>query len=202
MPLRIMLAVALLVAPATLHDASPAQAGASCTQASFREPPATIRVFRMHRRGSKVRSRVDTVWFKTYVARVMASGAWPAYKPMESLKVGAIAIKQYAWYLILHHQRGYSLRGQCYDIRDGDQLYRPPFQVHSRILKAVNATWDVRLIKNDRFIRTGWSGSGGRCAQFTDGWHLPEDGISACAREGWSWRRIVRKYMAPVEIVG
>jgi peptidoglycan hydrolase-like amidase len=196
-----MLAVALLVAPATLHDASPAQAGASCTPAGYHRPPSTIRVFRMHRRGSKVRSRVETVYFKTYVGRVMASGAWPAHKPMESLKVGAIAIKQYAWWHILHHERGYELRGECYDIRDGDQLYRQPFHLHSRIREAVDETWNVRLIKNRRLIRTGWTGDGGRCAQVTDGWHLLEDGVTACAKQGWRWRRIVRKYLAPVRIV-
>ena len=201
MPLRIMLAVALLVAPATLHDVSPAQAGGSCTHASYKEPPATIRVFRMHRRGSSNRSRIDIVPFKTYVGRVMAAGAWPAGKPTESLKVGAIAIKQYAWWHVLHHQPGYHLRGHCYDIRDSDQLYRRPFLVHSRIRDAVDATWDVRLLKHHRFIRTGWSGFGGGCARLTDGWHLLEDGVSACARRGWTWQRIVRRYLAPVRII-
>jgi len=151
----------------------------------------------MHRRGSSVPARVEVVPFRTYVGRVMASGAWPAGLPRESLKVGAIAIKQYAWWHVLNHQSGYRLRGTCYDIRDGDQYYKGSVHIHSRIKAAVDATWDVSLRKSGRFFRTGWSGGGRGCGSSYDGWHLPENATTACARKGWGWKRILHRYLDP-----
>lgn len=183
--------------PAQAGDAVPASADGRCTRhTSYRVPPGTIRVFISHRRGSSVPAHVVTVSFRRYVSRVMNGGAWPAYKPMESLKVGAIAIKQYAWWHVLHHQRGYSFRGVCYDIRDGDQLYRQPFRAHSKTWVAIDATWGVSLRKRGRFFRTGWSGG-----RIDDGWHLGEDTVTALARRGWKWRRIVTQLLRPVTVV-
>ena len=181
----------------TVAAAARVQASGCTTWSSRTRPPDTIRVFRMHRRGSSVPARIDVIPFRTYVGRVMASGAWPAHLPRESLKVGAIAIKQYAWWYVLHHQSGYRLRGQCYDIKDGDQYYRGGVRVGSRIKAAVDATWTVSLRKSGRFFRTGWSGGGGDCGSRYDGWHLPENGVTACARDGWGWRRILRHYLDP-----
>ncbi len=167
-----------------------------CTQSGdYRTPPRFIRVFIHHRRGSSIPARVERVPFKVYVSRVMNAGAWPARKPIESLKVGAIAIKQYAWWHVLHHQRGYVWRGRCYDIRDGDQLYRPPFISHTKTWYAIETTWPVQLRKGGRLFRTGWRGNSGR-----DGWHLYEDTITRLAKRGWSWRRIVHQQLDPVTI--
>ncbi len=200
----LMLAIVLSVpsassVPGTGIDGEAAlmQSSGCTTWTSRTKPPETIRVFRLHRRGSSVPARIDVVPFKTYVQRVMASGAWPATLPRESLRVGAIAIKQYAWWYVLHHQRGYRLRGQCYDIRDGDQYYRGGVAIHSRIKAAVEATWSVSLRKSGRFFRSGWSGGGSGCGSAYDGWHLPENGTTACARKGWSWQRILRRYLDP-----
>jgi hypothetical protein len=152
-------------------------------------------VFISHRRGSSEPAHIVTVPFRRYVSRVMNGGAWPAHKPLESLKVGAIAIKQYAWWHVLHHQPGYTWRGRCYDIRDGDQLYRAPFRSHSRVWRAIDATWSVSLRKRGRFFRTGWSGG-----RIDDGWHLGEDTVTRLARHGWGYRRIIRRLLAPVDI--
>jgi hypothetical protein len=182
---------------ASVGEAALARSSGCASWSDRTRPPDTIRVFRMHRRGSSVPARIDVVPFKTYVERVMASGAWPAYLPRESLRVGAIAIKQYAWWYVLNHQRGYRLHGRCYDIRDGDQYYRGAVRVHSRIQAAVDATWGVSLRKSGRFFRTGWSGGGRGCGSAYDGWHLPENGTTACARKGWGWERILRRYLDP-----
>lgn len=194
------LCLSILLAVSPMSDAVPrdpeARAGAQCTRwASYRTPPRTIRVFVGHRRGSGVPAHVATVSLRRYVSRVMNGGAWPAGKPMESLKVGAIAIKQYAWWMVMHHQRGYSWRGACYDVRDGDQLYRAPFRSHSRTWAAIDATWSVSLRKRGRFFRTGWSGG-----RIDDGWHLGEDTVTDLARRGWKWRRIVNRLLRPVEV--
>lgn len=158
-------------------------------------PPAYLRVFRIHRRGSSVPAHIDRVPFRLYVERVMASGAWPARLPYASLQVGAIAIRQYAAWHIAHHQRGYSWHGRCYDIRDGDQLYRPPVELHHRIRDAVASTWGIWLRKGGRLFRTGWRGNAGR-----DGWHLYEDTTSSLARHGWGWLAIIRQQLSPVKI--
>jgi peptidoglycan hydrolase-like amidase len=177
---------------------SHATEASSCTGWTSRTtPPKTIRVFRLHRKGSSVPAHIDTVDFSVYVKRVMASGAWPAYKPMESLKVGAVVIKQYAWWMILNHQSGHSWKGRCYDITDSEQYYRSNVDVHSRIKAAVNDTWSVSLRKGGRFFRTGWSGEGTSCGSRYDGWHVYEGGVTACARKGWGYVHILHRYLDP-----
>jgi hypothetical protein len=153
-------------------------------------PPRTIRVFISHKRGSSVPAHIVKVSLKTYVSRVMNGGAWPAYKPLESLKVGAIAIKQYAVWHIRHPQPGYTWRGHRYD-----KLYRRPFKSHSRTWYAIESTWNVQLRKKGRLFRTGWRGGSGK-----DGWHLYEDTVSRLARWGHPWRVIIRAQLSPVEI--
>src|SRR5689334_1956630 len=111
---RIALALVLSFAPIGVAVRHVDAAGQTCTRSGdYRTPPRSIRVFISHRRGSSVPARIVTVSLRTYVSRVMNGGAWPAHKPIESLKVGAIAIKQYAWWHVLHHQRGYRWRGRC-----------------------------------------------------------------------------------------
>lgn len=197
--LCVLMLALLLSAPSTasIETAATAKTSGCANWSSRAQPPPTIRVFRLHRRGSSVPARIDVVPFPTYVQRVMASGAWPGQLPMESLNVGAIAVKQYAWWYVLNHQHGYSLRGHCYDIRDGDQYYRGNAHVNSRIKAAVATTWAVSLRKSGRFFRTGWSGGGRGCGSSYDGWHLSENSVTACARSGWGWRRILHRYLDP-----
>ena len=199
MTLRALMLALLLAAPSAVSIETVATAtSSSCTDWSSRtSPPPTIRLFRMHHRGSSVPAHIDVVSFKSYVQRVMASGAWPGSRPLESLKVGAIAIKQYAWWYVLNHQRGYDLHGHCYDIRDGDQYYRGNARPNARIKEAVQATWAVSLRKSGRFFRTGWTGGGSHCGSADDGWHLSENAITRCAQRGWTWRRIVVHYLDP-----
>ena len=190
-----MLALALLTTAPPSEPVNEYGYAPSCARWTSRTtPPRTIRVFRadLH--------RVDRVPFRLYVQRVMASGAWPAYKPLESLKAGAVVITQYAWWEALRgHRTGW---GQCFDIRDGGwgQFYRGSVYVHSKIRRAVDAVWGTTLRKHGRFIRTGWRGYGGSCASWTDGWRLMEDGATSCARRGMGWRRILRVYLDPVAI--
>lgn len=160
-------------------------------------PPPEVRVY------LPAQHQIVTVPFRTYVVRVMAAGAWPSNRPFASLQLGAIAIKQYAWYEILHPSADKVWRGQCYDIRNGGdgQLYQRNSGLRNGTKKqqrAVDTTWAYSIIKNKRFFRTGWrDGSGEKCGGITDGWHLFEDGVSDCARKGYSWREIARTYYAP-----
>ncbi len=195
---ELALVAAIAAATGAVPDAVDA-GGSSCTGYTSRTtPPQTIRVFRIHRRGSSVPARVETWSFRRYVGQVMNSGAWPAH-PRASGIVGAIAVKQYAWWMVLHHQPGYSWKGRCYDIRDGDQYLRPavrPWDIPNRATRSVvDASWPVSLRKRQRLFRTGWSGE--RCR---DGWHLCEDSVTALARRGWGWRRIIHWALDPVTI--
>lgn len=207
--IAVMLAIAPVGTSPTDIGITEAAAAAASTKSCYAEPPRTIRVFRIHRRGSSIPARVDTVGFRTYVMRVMASGAWPAYKPMESLKAGAAAIYMRALYFVCHPQKGYRWRGKRYDIHDGSprkalrrhgadagQLYRGPWVIHSKIRRAVDAIWGIRLVKRDgRMAKPQWSGDGGRCGSGKTGNRLPEDAVTRCAKAGWSWQRIVAYYL-------
>ena len=133
---------------------------------------------------------------------------------MESLKAGALAIKQRAHWFVCHPQKGYRWRGQRYDIHNGSarkglwgtgadqgQLYRGPWRIHSRIKRAVDAIWDYRIVKHGRQGKPQWSGDGGRCGSSVYGNRLPEDAVTRCAKAGWSWRRIIAYYLRRARVV-
>jgi hypothetical protein len=121
-----------------------------------------------------------------------------------ALAVGAVAVKQYAWYYTLkgHHRDWYRTRsGICYDVRDdvSDQLFRPGRSgPTSRQLRAIESTWRLTLRKRGRFFLTGYrAGNRVRCARDADGWHLFQASIEDCARRGWSRHRIQNAYYSP-----
>lgn len=158
----------------------------------------TVRVFMIHRKGSTRPAYIRTVGVSRYVETVMASGAWPGSKPYQSLKVGAIAIKQYVRWHICHPQRDHVWRGKRYDIHQSAQLFLPTrvSRINDRIRRAVDATEHIFLRKNGRLFRTGWRGNSGR-----DGWHLYEDTVTRLARRGWGYKRIIHAQLDPVRIV-
>jgi hypothetical protein len=175
--------------------------------------PRNIAVFMIHYRGSSRRAYIDHPGFKTYVGKVMASGASPAYKPIAVLKAMALTIKQRAHWFICHPQRGYTWRGQHYDIHNGSarkalrgradsgQLYKPSAKVHSRIKRAVNEIWHLRLVRhNGNQGKPQWSGDGGRCLAVTTGNRLLDDGATDCAKRGRGWRWIIAKYLSSLEV--
>ncbi len=91
-------------------------AGAACTPwTSEYVPPPTIRVLRTERDEvpPEVVGTVQEVDFRDYVATVMAV-EWPEHYPLETLKVGAIATRQYAWYQVIRP------RGKTVQLPDPD----------------------------------------------------------------------------------
>lgn len=192
-------AVAVATVLALPQAAVPAPVGAaSCTGwISKTIPPPSIKVLRSGK------NRVDTVDFRTYVADVMASGEWPTHLKPATLEAGAVATKQYAWYYALkgNHRAGYKRNGRCYDVRDDtrDQLYRPDrTDPTNKQHRAVGATWRLTLRKGGRFFLTGYrAGSVGKCAADANGWKLYARSVEACARKGWSRKRIQDRYYAP-----
>jgi hypothetical protein len=190
------LSAASLAVPTAPIDA--VQAGSCTGWRSRTVPPRTIRVLRT---STGTVQRVD---FRRYVGEVMASGEWPTWMPRSALAVGAVAVKQYAWYYALkgHHRDWYRTRsGACYDVRDdvADQLFRPGRSGPTRKqLQAIESTWQLTLRKRGRFFLTGYrAGNRVRCARDADGWHLFQASVQDCARRGWSRHRIQLAYYSP-----
>ena len=125
---------------------------------------------------------------------------WPSAWPMESLRAGAIAIKQYAWYYAMHY-RGGTGTGGCYDVSDNanDQVYAPEKQTPAAThIQAVESTWAESITKNGSFILTGYrSGNDVSCGADADGSHLYQKGARRCALDGKSGEDILRVYFDP-----
>src|SRR5436190_20828768 len=119
-------------------------AASSCSNwTSESTPPPTIRVFR-HLSGD-----VDVVEFKAYAKNVL-SREWIGSWTTESLRSGAQAVRNYAWYQVLHWRGGVNGDGECFDVRDDtwDQVYDPTKPVWSTAAAAVDDTWGWRIYKS------------------------------------------------------
>lgn len=197
-----------------------------CTKwKSTMTPPKTIRVLRTAATspGAKVKGTVQTVDFYEYVATVMAA-EWPERYPIETLKAGAIATKQFAWYYIKYPRGGIKWKNgkkHCYDVVDStiDQWYRPEKygpgkdlwpDVGSKIRQAMDATWDQSLRKfrhgtqSSRFFLTGYrAGSGSaECGEDRTGFKLFHNSTRKCGYDGLKYHEILRLYLNPsLEIV-
>jgi peptidoglycan hydrolase-like amidase len=194
----VRIAPAMLAICASLYlsvivvPASPVAAagGERCTDWTSRsEPPPTIRVYRV------TEGFVETVDFKDYVIRVV-SREWNV-KQTALRNAGAQAAKQYAWYHVLRY-RGGMYEGQCFDVRHStaDQLYaaKPLEQIPERVKTSVDKIWSWRLLREGKFIMTGYRrGKDVPCAEDA-GWKLFALSGGECARKGWSTARILRVY--------
>jgi peptidoglycan hydrolase-like amidase len=188
-------AAAILASLIALPIAAPAAvfAGAApqhCTVwTSTTEPPQTIKVYRVSE------GKVDTVNFKDYVMRVV-SREWDV-KSGALRRAGAVAVKQYAWYYVLHY-RGGSYNGSCFDVKDttADQLYaqKSLSTMPTGVKKAVNSTWSWTVMRGTKFPLTGYRrGTDVPCA-YDAGYHLYVRSARKCAQAGWSAGRILSVY--------
>jgi len=194
--MRRLATAALLAAIFWLPTVSrpPIVQAAVCTGwSSTTAPPPTIRVLR------SATGVVETVDFETYVKVVMRA-EWPQAWPVESLRAGAVAVKQYAWYYAMHY-RGGTGTGGCYDVVDNtnDQIYSPetmtPAASH---IQAVESTWSESITKNGSFILTGYQpGTWVVCGANADGYHLYQDSARNCALDGKTGEEILHAYFDP-----
>lgn len=187
-----------MLLPAGLFVASTVAArmpgGGDCSPwTSTTRPPEYIRVYR------NKSGRIDRVPFRRYLVVVLGK-EWPGYLPHALIEAGAVAAKQYAWYHSLQGPRRLK-DGRCFDVRDGiqDQLYRPgKSRVRQDHYDAVDATWEVTLIKRDRFFMTGYRrGYKGRCGRDANGWKLFARTGTRCAYSGKNFLEILRIYYGP-----
>lgn len=190
-PAMLALVASLFVAPIAIPVQSVLAAPKGhCTDwSSTTEPPQQIAVYRVSE------GKVDHVDFKLYVARVV-SREWNTV-PRVLRRAGAVAVKQYAWYYVLHY-RGGMFNGQCFDVRDStaDQLYaeKASRDIPSHVWQAIKQTWSWRLFRSGKFILTGYRrGSDVPCAADA-GYHLYVRSGKKCAQQGWASERILTTY--------
>ncbi len=177
----------------------------SCTGwRSTLRPPPTIRVLRTTGPAAGTVQEVD---FRTYVLTVF-SAEWPGFYPVEALKAGSVAVKQYGWYYTIVYRGGTDSAGNCYDVQDDthDQLYQPELRTptHAHI-DALTVTWNVTVRKykasthHSRFFLTGYrQGASDVCGSDVDHFRLYQHSIFDCAKHGPdTWRQILRTYLNP-----
>ncbi len=194
-----MLAAILLAAVAApLSVPAPATAAAECgTYRSETAPPPTIRVFRT------ATGAVETVDFRAYVKNVL-SREWISSWTTESLRSGALAVKSYAWYQVLHW-RGYTnTAGQCFDVFDSvrDQHYDPSRPTYTSMSAAVDATWGTLALKAGRIFPTYYNAGqvNEPCGARANGWQMFQWGTQACGLAGKSAAQILTTYYAGVTV--
>ena len=176
----------------------PATAAGECgTYASETAPPPTIRVFRT------ATGVVDTVDFRAYVKNVL-SREWISSWTTESLRSGALAVKNYARYQVIHW-RGYTnAAGQCFDVFDStrDQHYDPSRPTYSAMAAAVDATWGTLALKNGRIFATYYNAGSVNesCGANANGWQLFQWGTQACGLAGKSAGQILAIYYSGVTV--
>src|ERR1035437_10030302 len=194
---RRLAAAALLAATIWLPTVSspPAVQAAACTGwSSTTTPPPTIRVLRST-------GVVQTVAFETYVKVVMPA-EWPPAWPIEAMRAGAVAIKQYAWYYTMHY-RGGTGTGGCYDVRDdsNDQIYSPTRTQYANQIQAVESTWSESITRGGAFVFTGYRpGTNVACgsdAHTLGGNYLMQHSALNCATDGKTGEQILEIYYGP-----
>ncbi len=164
------------------------------TDGTHSKPPSTILVYR------ESLNRVDRVAFKTYVKDVLPN-EWYASWPKESLKAGAIAVKNYGWYWALHSTRK-TAGGKCFDVYDstGSQVYRPG-SAKSATSAAVNATWGTRLTKGGKIFQAQYCQNTTACRTWwRNGEWMSQEGSRDKARAGWGSAKILKHYYKGIVI--
>ena len=179
-------------------------AAAACTGwTSETEPPATIRVLRTTGPDA---GTVTVVPFRHYVNVVMAA-EWGPSNPVEALRAGAVAVKEYGWVRAMTWRGKTADDGACYDVADStvDQVYAPETHDPAKTLTAaVDATWAVTALRAGRLFATHYEGGATvACAADADGRRLFQHSAMRCATDGLAMEAILHAYYFPdVEIVG
>ena len=122
---------------------------------------------------------------------------------MESLRAGAIAVKEYAWYYVSIGGKWPSLGA---DVQDGsnDQWYDPN-KSDPRTDAAVDYTWSSYLLKNNALFVLQYCGDNSLDSAYRCPLHptrMPQWGTYHLALDmGWNWQQIIHYYWDPVSIV-
>lgn len=173
----------LAARPRNLQSAQAAAATSAWT------PPDNIRVYRT---GTGV---VEIVPFREYVKHVLPNEWVPTWAPA-SLRAGAMAVKEYAWYWVSLGGKQVSLGADVKDNTD-DQVYDPDVSYASTDA-AVDATWAYVLLRNNALFQAQYcSGSYGADPSTDCPWsgsYMTQWGSAYYADQGQSWTWICQFY--------
>ncbi|GGK91576.1 hypothetical protein Sme01_53940 [Sphaerisporangium melleum] len=167
-----------------MGSGSPAECKTDGTQTKL---PTTILVYR------KSLDRVERVPFKTYIKNVLPN-EWRSHWPKESLKAGAIAVKNFGWYWALN-SASRTPSGQCYDVTDhtSSQMYKPG-SATAATNAAVDATWGTRMTRGGKIFKAQYCSTTTACGHWVTGDWMSQNGTRDKAEAGWSHSRIVKYY--------
>ncbi|TDD79306.1 hypothetical protein E1293_23820 [Actinomadura darangshiensis] len=166
----------------------------SChTDGSNSKLPSHILVYRVSL------GRVDDVSFKTYVKNVLPN-EWISSWRAESLKAGAMAVKNFGWYWALHSTRKTSW-GACFDVYDttSSQVYKPGSAVSSTS-SAVDATWNVRMARSGNVLQAHYCSTATACGAWVDGDWMSQWGSKDEADAGWGYQTILRHWYSDISL--
>ena len=177
----------------------PATAAALCGgYASQTTPPPTVRVYRA------AAGTVETVDFRAYLKNVL-SREWISSWTTESLRAGALAVKDYAWYQVLHWRGYVSASGECFDLFDTtrDQVYDPSRPIYAPMAAAVDATWTTLALRSGSIVPTYYNAGGANepCGANANGWQMFQWGSQACGLEGLSAAQIMSVYYRGIQVI-
>ena len=161
-------------------------------------PPPTIRVFRT------ATGAVETVDFRTYAKNVL-SREWIGSWTTESLRSGALAVKHYAWYQVLHW-RGYTnTAGQCFDVFDSTPrpglrpvAARPSAAGGGRRCHLGHARPQERAAIFATYYNAGATNEA--CGANANGWQMFQWGTQACGLAGKTAAQIMATYYTGVTV--
>ncbi|MEO8284891.1 MAG: SpoIID/LytB domain-containing protein [Chloroflexota bacterium] len=173
-----------------------AQANPLSATSAPQNPPAQIRVYRT---GT---GAVEVVPFKDYVKHVLPSEWIPTWAP-GSLRAGAMAVKEYAWYWISLGGKQTTLGA---DVKDNteDQVYDPNVSYASTDA-AVDATWQYSMTLDGALIQANYC-AGSYAADPTGDcpWgglrYMTQWGSAFYADQGRSWSWILKFYYSGIVI--
>ena len=199
---RLASALAALVVAAALAPMvilAPASAAGECgIHRSETDPPPTVRVLRT------ATGAVETVDFRTYLKNVL-SREWISSWTTESLRSGAMAVKNYAWYQVVHWRGYMNAAGECFDIFDStrDQHYDPARPTYPSMAAAVDATWGTLAHKGGRIFATYYNAGAANeaCGANVNGWQMFQWGTQACGLAGMSAAQILGVYYPGVAVI-
>ena len=191
-------AIILAVVLAPVAAPAPTGAAGECgTHRSETVPPPTIRVYRT------VSGAVDTVDFGTYVKNVL-SREWISSWTTESLRSGALAVKNYAWYQVIHWRGYLNGAGTCFDVFDStrDQHYDPSRPTYAAMAAAVDATWATLAHREGRIFATYYNAGQPYegCGAGANGWQMFQWGTQACGLDGMTAAQIMAIYYPGVMV--
>ena len=182
-----------LFAPSAATLAALSSAGRSnfkmVAQSANQAPPAQIRVYRT------ATGQVEVVPFKDYIKHVLPN-EWVSSWASDSLRAGAMAVKEYAWFWVAQGGKEPSLGADVKDNTD-DQVYDPNVSYASTDA-AVDATWQYGMTRNGALFQASYCAGSYQADPSVDcpwdGNYMTQWGSKYYADQGYSWDWILRFY--------